>query len=66
MPAIRTLAALACAAALSACSSLPQAFANRLACTADGKRAVVASMYGPVGVASYIADDDAAVICRKP
>lgn len=54
------------ALALTGCSSLPKAFANRVACTADGKKAVVASMYGPIGVASYVDADDAAALCIKP
>ena len=57
---------LAAAVSLAGCSSLPKAFANRVGCTADGKRAVVASMYGPIGVASFVDPDDAAVLCATP
>jgi hypothetical protein len=61
-----TLALLALAASLTACSSTPKAMANRLTCTADGQRAIVASMYGPIGVASYIDAADAAAVCKPP
>ena len=56
---------LALAAALAGCTSLPKTLANRVACTADGQRAVVASMYGPIGVASYVDPGDAAALCAK-
>ena len=49
---------------LSGCSSLQKSFENRVACTADGKVLLVASMYGPIGVVSKISEDDAAVICK--
>lgn len=62
---MKLLLLIAAALALTGCSSLPKAFANRVACTADGKRAVVASMYGPIGVASYVDADDAAAVCAK-
>ena len=57
---------LALVACFAGCTSLSKTFVNRAACTADSKRAVVASMYGPIGVASYIDPDDAAVLCAKP
>lgn len=63
---IPLLLALAAVMSLAGCSSLTKTFANRLACTADGSRAVVASMYGPIGVASFVDADDAAALCRKP
>ena len=63
---MKTLLLIAAAISLAGCSSLPKAFANRVACTADGKKAVVASMYGPIGVASYVDADDAAALCSKP
>ena len=50
---------------LSGCSSMKKTFENRVACTADGTQLVVVSMYGPIGVASKIAPEDAAVICAK-
>lgn len=57
---------LAAVISLTGCSSLSKTFANRVGCTADGKRAVVASMYGPLGLASFVDADDAAVLCAKP
>lgn len=50
---------------LSGCSSLKGTFENRAACTVDGKQMLVASMYGPIGIASKISPDDAAVVCTK-
>jgi hypothetical protein len=50
---------------LSGCASMKGTFENRVACTADGKELLVASMYGPIGVVSKISEDDAAVICAK-
>ncbi len=51
---------------LSGCASISKTFANRVSCTVDGKRALVSSMYGPVGMASLVDADDAAALCRKP
>lgn len=62
---MKLLLLLAAALALTGCSSLSKTLANRVACTADGQRAVVASMYGPIGVASYVDPDDAAALCAK-
>ena len=44
---------------LSGCSTLEKQFANRITFSADGKSAFVASMYGPLGIASKIDPDDA-------
>ena len=63
---MKHIAILLVAISLAGCSSMPKVFANRVACTADGSKAVVASMYGPIGVASFVDDADAAAVCRKP
>ncbi len=57
---------LAAGLSLSGCASMKGTFANRLACTADGKLALVASMYGPIGIASKVADEDSAAVCSVP
>ena len=36
---------------------------NRAVCTLDGKEAHTISKYGPLGIASRLADADAAVLC---
>jgi hypothetical protein len=63
---MKRLFILCAAIGLSGCGSMSQTFANRISCTADGQRAIVASMYGPLGVASLVDAADAAVLCRKP
>ncbi len=37
---------------------------NRAVCTLDGKEAHTVSKWGPLGIASRLADADAAVICK--
>lgn len=54
---------LASVLALSGCANVKGMFANRAACTLDGKQMLVASMYGPIGIASKVADEDAKVVC---
>jgi hypothetical protein len=63
---MKPLLILCAAIGLSGCGSLSTTFANRVSCTADGQRAIVSSMYGPLGVASLVDLADAAVLCRKP
>lgn len=53
------LAILIAIVLLSGCSTLDKQFANRIAFTADGKAAFIASMYGPIGIASKVYADDA-------
>jgi hypothetical protein len=60
-----SIAAVLLIMTLTGCSSMEKTFENRVACTADGKQLLVASLYGPIGVASKISPDDAAVICGK-
>lgn len=50
---------------LSGCSTLEKQFANRIVFAADGKSAFVASMYGPLGIASKIDPDDAKAMIEK-
>lgn len=38
---------------------------NRLACTVAGDKLFVVSEYGPVGVASQIADKDREKVCKQ-
>ncbi len=37
---------------------------NRVSCTVDGAKAMVNSMYGPVGISSKVDQADADVICK--
>jgi hypothetical protein len=60
---MKTLLALSAILMLSGCANLKGMFANRAACTLDGKQMLVASMYGPIGIASKIDDADGAVVC---
>lgn len=60
---MRKLIVFAAILLLSGCSSLKGTFANRAACTLDGKQMLVASMYGPIGIASKVAEADAVVVC---
>ena len=49
---------------LTGCGTIPEGtFDNRIACTVAGDRAYVVSLYGPVGLASEIAEPDSQVIC---
>lgn len=50
---------------LAGCSSL-STLENRVACTADGKEMLYASMYGPIGIASRVDEKDAKLLCAKP
>jgi hypothetical protein len=61
----KTAAIALAALALSGCASLDKQLANRIACTADGKGVLIASMYGPLGVASKADTDDAAAIIKS-
>ena len=45
---------------LSGCAQ----FENRVACTVDKSQALYVSKYGPIGVASEIAKQDAKAICK--
>lgn len=59
------LAVLAAAGAASGCATFDgKLLENRVACTVAKDEAHVISKYGPVGVASKIADADRAVICK--
>lgn len=60
---MRSLILVLAAVALSGCASFKGQFANRAACTLDGKQMLVASMYGPIGIASKVAEEDARVVC---
>lgn len=56
--------ALAMASTLfSGCGSTKM-LENRIACTVDKSEAHVVSKWGPVGIASQIAQADAAVVCK--
>lgn len=52
------------AAALSGCAFDGPLLANRVTCTAAKDKAFVVSEWGPVGIASTIADADRQVICK--
>jgi hypothetical protein len=49
---------------MTGCGSLERQFENRLLCTMAKDRAMVASMWGPIGIASNVRDADAAVMCK--
>lgn len=51
--------------ALSGCSTLETTFANRVACSVAKDQAFSVSMYGPIGIASKIAEQDGAVLCGQ-
>lgn len=59
----RLIAVCAAMALLAGCATRPEWLENRVSCTAAGDRAYVDSMWGPVGIASIIADKDAAALC---
>lgn len=59
-----TLALILAASLLAGCSTT-ELLANRITCTVDGKQAHVVSLYGPLGIASKIDPDDAAVVCKR-
>lgn len=65
----RITAASVLVAALSAgCAdtgALGARLQNRLVCTASGDKAMVVSEYGPVGIASNIADADGVLVCAS-
>jgi hypothetical protein len=52
--------------ALSGCATRPEWLANRLTCAVAGDKSYVASMWGPIGIASVIDDKDTAVLCQLP
>lgn len=56
------LAALA--VSLSACTTLPSTFANRLTMTLDGQRLFLTSLYGPFGLTTEIDKADVEAIRR--
>jgi len=62
---MRLLIALS-ALALSACTTVKGQFENRVSCTVGGQQLVATSFYGPFGLTSKIAAEDAAVVCKKP
>ena len=62
--AVRALGlALACAL-MAGCGNM-RWLENRAVCTLDGKEAHTISKYGPLGIASRLADADAAVLCGR-
>ena len=50
--------------ALTGCAFDGALLDNRLACTVAKDKLYVVSNYGPVGIASTIADADAKVVCK--
>ncbi len=52
-------------ASLSGCGTSPKWLDNRLVCTLNRDGAFVVSRYGPLGIASTVAAEDAAVICAR-
>lgn len=56
---MKSVFALSPALAVSGCASFEKTFANRIVFTADGKSAMVNSMYGPLGIASKVDPEDA-------
>ena len=48
----KTALLLALALGLTGCANLKGMFVNRAACTVSGEQLLVASMYGPIGIAS--------------
>ena len=49
---------------LSACGTLQGKLENRVACTVAHDKAFFVSEYGPLGIASTIANQDRDVICK--
>jgi hypothetical protein len=49
---------------LTGCSTIERQFENRILCTMAKDRAMVASMWGPIGIASNVRDADAVVMCK--
>ena len=49
---------------LTGCSTFKGQFENRVTCTVDKSQALVVSKYGPLGIASEIAEADAKIICK--
>jgi hypothetical protein len=60
---MKTLASFIIVLTLTGCASLERQFENRILCTMAKDRAMVASMWGPIGIASNVRDADAAVMC---
>jgi hypothetical protein len=63
-PKMRTIVVMAMSVLLAGCSTLQRQFENRILCTMAKDRAMVASMWGPIGIASNVRDADAAVMCK--
>ena len=61
----RTRIALALAAGMAStgCATLEGKLDNRLACSVAGDKLFAVSEYGPIGIASTIADADRRVVC---
>lgn len=64
----RTYLALALAAGMAStgCATLEGKLDNRLACSVAGDKLFVVSEYGPIGIASAIADADRRRVCGLP
>lgn len=58
------LALVLAAAALAGCATLDVNLDNRLACTVAKDKLFVVSEYGPIGIASTIADADRREVCK--
>ena len=61
---MKTLASFIVVLALTGCASIERQFENRILCTMANDRMMVASMWGPIGIASNVRDADAAVRCK--
>ena len=61
----KLLLSLLIALGVSGCASTrPEFLENRVVCTVDKQEAHIVSKWGPVGVASKIAESDTKVICN--
>ena len=49
---------------LTGCGTFKGQFENRVTCTVDKSQALVVSKYGPLGIASEIAEADTKIICK--
>ncbi len=61
----RLMIFLLIASSLAGCGTSPKWLDNRLACTVNKDTAFVVSRYGPLGIASTLAGEDAAVVCAR-
>lgn len=52
-------------ALLSGCATFEGQLENRVTCTVAKDKALYVSMYGPIGIASKVAEQDAAVLCAS-